>query len=231
VKNLATETARSTEEIGRQIAAIQGVTAEAVKAVAQIGGTIGEISEVATAIAAAMEEQSAATQEIARNVADSGAAVRDMARRVAEVSQDVARTGEVAAEVRAGSGEVDASIGELQSALVKVVRTSMREADRRLQRRYEVTEPCSVDRGGQRLPATLVDISAYGALIGGVSGFVAGDRGEIELPRRGGVRAGFVVRDVTMRGMHVTLAEATLGEPWWRAFEAMTGERPRQEAA
>jgi methyl-accepting chemotaxis protein/aerotaxis receptor len=124
VKGLATQTARSTEEITRQIGEIQAVTEAAVHAVGEIGQTIGEISEVSTAIAAAMEEQAAATQEIARNVSDSGAAVREVTSRVAEVSQDAGRVGEQAAGLRAGTGEVSGSVGALQETLVRVVRDS-----------------------------------------------------------------------------------------------------------
>jgi methyl-accepting chemotaxis protein/aerotaxis receptor len=130
VKGLATQTARSTEEITRQIGEIQTVTAAAVEAVDAIGRTIAEISEVATAIAAAMEEQSAATREIARNVTDSGAAVREVSARIAAVSDEAGRAGDQAAGMRAGSAAVDEGIGALQTALV---RASLAEADRRLE--------------------------------------------------------------------------------------------------
>ncbi len=67
VKSLANETAKATEEITQQIAAVQKVAGDAMNAIKGIGGTIAEVSEVATAIAAAIEEQGAATREISRN--------------------------------------------------------------------------------------------------------------------------------------------------------------------
>jgi methyl-accepting chemotaxis protein/aerotaxis receptor len=231
VKNLATETARRTEEISRQIAGIQGVTAEAVEAVGAIGSTISEISEVATAIAAAMEEQSAATQEIARNVADSGAAVRDMVQRINNVAGDVSRTGEVAAAVRAGSGEVDASVSELRNVLVKVVRTSLEEADRRMEERYPASEPCRVQAGGRQAEGKLLNVSLHGALVADVQGLGEGMRGSLELPRHPGLRLGFEVRQVTALGTHLRFDDASVNDAWRRALATISGQQYRTKAA
>ena len=82
VKNLATQTSRSTDEITRQIAEIQAVTDSAVSAVATIAEKIHEMDEVSTAIAAAVEEQSAATSEIARNVNETAQASREVSARI-----------------------------------------------------------------------------------------------------------------------------------------------------
>ena len=68
VKALAAQTAKATEEIASQIAAIRGATSEAVSAVRRGEHAIGQVSEVAAAIAAAVEEQSATTREIAASV-------------------------------------------------------------------------------------------------------------------------------------------------------------------
>jgi len=68
VKNLATQTAKATEEIGSQIGAMQAVTENAVSAIRNIAGTIDQISQISTAIASAVEQQGSATKEITRNV-------------------------------------------------------------------------------------------------------------------------------------------------------------------
>src|SRR6266851_196564 len=52
VKSLAGQTAKATEEISEQIAAVQKVAMEAIQAIKGIGGIIGEVNEVASAIAA-----------------------------------------------------------------------------------------------------------------------------------------------------------------------------------
>ena len=44
---LATQTAKATQEIGSQITAMQGATAQAVTALRSIGGTIERMNEIA----------------------------------------------------------------------------------------------------------------------------------------------------------------------------------------
>ncbi|TCZ60932.1 methyl-accepting chemotaxis protein [Roseicella aquatilis] len=68
VKQLAAQTAQATAEIGRQVAAIQGATREAVGAMHAMGEAIGSVDGIAAAIAAAVEEQGAATREISASV-------------------------------------------------------------------------------------------------------------------------------------------------------------------
>ncbi len=106
VKNLAAQTARATEEIGAQIAAMQGATGQAVEALRSIGGTIGRMSEIATAIAGAVEEQSAATQEIAHAVQQAAAGTAEMTGTITLVSEDVSRTGTEAEKVLRAASEL-----------------------------------------------------------------------------------------------------------------------------
>jgi methyl-accepting chemotaxis protein len=68
VKALAGQTARATEDIGTQIAAMRQATEDAVAAIRGIGTVIDELDGIAGSIAAAVEQQGAATQEIARSV-------------------------------------------------------------------------------------------------------------------------------------------------------------------
>ncbi len=115
VKNLAAQTARATEEIGAQIAAMQGATGQAVEALRSIGGTIGRMSEIATAIAGAVEEQSAATQEIAQAVQHAAAGTSEVTGTIALVSADVARTGAEAERVLATASELARQSDALKS--------------------------------------------------------------------------------------------------------------------
>ena len=68
VKELASQTAKATDDIRAQILGIQTETQEAVSAIQQIGSTIKDMNQITVGIASAMEEQNAATDEIARNV-------------------------------------------------------------------------------------------------------------------------------------------------------------------
>ena len=103
VKTLATQTARATQDIGAQIAAMQQATGQAVTALRSIGGTIQRMNEIATAIAAAVEEQGAATQEIARSVQQAAAGAAEVDGNMAAVSRAVDDTGERSQSVLAAA--------------------------------------------------------------------------------------------------------------------------------
>lgn len=68
VKNLASQTAKATDEISRRISEVQNITTRAATAIGEISKTILEVDEIAVSISSAVEEQTAATNEIARNV-------------------------------------------------------------------------------------------------------------------------------------------------------------------
>ncbi|WP_201155080.1 cache domain-containing protein [Rhodothalassium salexigens] len=70
VKALAGQTARATEEIRAQVAAMRAATGEAVTAIGSMHGTIADIDSEAQAITGATSEQDASTQEIARTMTE-----------------------------------------------------------------------------------------------------------------------------------------------------------------
>ncbi|MBT3810654.1 MAG: DUF3365 domain-containing protein [Rhodospirillaceae bacterium] len=117
VKSLATQTAKATEEIGAQIAAIQGETEEAVSAIREIGTSITEISETATAIASAVEEQGAATREIAENVQQAASGTQDVSSNIAEVSRGAQEAGSASQEVLTAAEELGVQSDELQATV------------------------------------------------------------------------------------------------------------------
>ena len=99
VKSLASQTAKATEEISAQVAAMQDATTEAVQAIQNIGGTIGAINEITTAIAAAVEEQGSATQEIARNVQETAQGTSALSNNIGIVTRAAGETGTAAGQV------------------------------------------------------------------------------------------------------------------------------------
>ena len=163
VKQLATQTARSTEEISRHIAEVRSATTASVAAVRKIEETIDEVNAIAGSIAAAVEEQSAATAEIARNVTETAAAANQMTERTTEVSTEAAMTGKEAAEVLNNTTALNDTVEGLQRALVRVVRTSTTEVDRRQGgRRRPCLVEASITLGGRSETASLHDISERG---------------------------------------------------------------------
>jgi methyl-accepting chemotaxis protein len=106
VKQLSTQTAKATNEIGDQIKAIQNATQESVSAIRHIGSSIREINGISTAIASAVEQQSAATSEISRNVQEAAKAVGDVNQNILSVAEGADQTGTAATQVLQAAGDV-----------------------------------------------------------------------------------------------------------------------------
>jgi methyl-accepting chemotaxis protein len=115
VKNLATQTARATEEITGQIGTIQQETNQTVTAIQTIGGTVVRLSEIAASLAAAIEEQSAATQEIARNVQQAAIGTEEVARNITGVNDAAAQAGDAAGQVLNAANALSQQSGALES--------------------------------------------------------------------------------------------------------------------
>ena len=86
VKELAKETARATEDIGRKIEAIQSDTSGAVSAISEISEVIDRISDIQSTIASAVEEQTATTNEITRSVTEAATGANGIAEDVTKVA-------------------------------------------------------------------------------------------------------------------------------------------------
>jgi methyl-accepting chemotaxis protein len=123
VKALASQTAKATDEIGTQIAAMQTATQDSVGAIKEIGGTIGRIAEIAATIAAAVEEQGAATQEISRNVHQAAQGTAQVATNITDVNQGASDTGAASAQVLASAQFLARESGQLQAEVEKFVQT------------------------------------------------------------------------------------------------------------
>jgi methyl-accepting chemotaxis protein len=119
VKGLASQTAKATEEIAGQVAAIQSATGDCVTAISGISDTIREISGIATTIAAAVEEQDSATREIARSVQQAATGTSEVSVNVTGASQSADQSRTLANNVAAASSQ----LGQQADALYKSVDT------------------------------------------------------------------------------------------------------------
>ena len=113
VKELASQTARATEEIGSQISQIQAATGLAVEAISDIVTTIGEVSQIATTIAAAVEQQGAATREIAHSVQQTAIGTQQVTVSIGTVSDAAVRAGASSTDVLGASEGVSRQASEL----------------------------------------------------------------------------------------------------------------------
>jgi methyl-accepting chemotaxis protein len=115
VKSLASQTAKATDEISAQVAAMQGATTEAVQAIEGIGGTIGAINEIATAIALAVEQQGSATQEIARNVQEAAQGTGKVSSNIVGVNHAAGKTGAAASQVLVSAEQLSSQAASLRA--------------------------------------------------------------------------------------------------------------------
>jgi methyl-accepting chemotaxis protein len=164
VKALAVQTARSTEEIGRQLDGLREAAGHAAKAGLRIVATIGEIEHMSQSIAAAVEQQGAATTSIVGNVVETSRAVRDAAERASAVSEDALEVGERSRSVLSATNGLDGAVDEWRTAIVRTVRTATPEAERRSDQRHDIGRPGRLVLPGRpRLDVRVENLSVGGA--------------------------------------------------------------------
>jgi methyl-accepting chemotaxis protein len=210
VKALASQTARSTQEIAKHIGQVRSATGASVAAVVRIEQTIGETRTIAGLIAAAVEEQGVATAEIARNMAETALAANAMTNRATEVSIEAEQTGRHAAEVRDNATGLNTAVVALRHAVIHVVRTSTAEMNRRHDVRYPESMTCQLSIGGRSSTAHVADLSERGASISDGPTVPVGTRGTLTMGSAD-LALPFIVRAVDGAALHVAfeLDEAT----------------------
>ncbi len=197
VKSLASQTARATQEIGQQIAEVQGETTRAVTAIGRIGQTVEGLEHIAAGVAAAMEQQSAATQEIARAVARSAEAAREVSGRVESLGHEAADAAERAERMRDSADAATGALDEVRGAMVRTVRECSEAVERRKSPRLAMDQPVRLEWQGRMLEAMLLDLSEGGAGLAPVPGLSVG--AQISLTLRGMSLPGRVVEAAAQR--------------------------------
>ncbi len=117
VKALAVQTAKATQVIAGQIAAVQSSTQSTVQAIASIAGRMQEIEQFTGAIATAAEEQHAATAEISSNVAAAASGTRSVVSDLQRVSTAIADMRNAADTVLTASAVVENAASQLRGSV------------------------------------------------------------------------------------------------------------------
>ncbi len=119
VKNLATQTARATEEIATQIQAVQSASDEAADVIERVRAIIQDMAGIAGTVAAAVEEQNAGVRQISQSVASasgrSGAGMKAMLSvesSVAEATRTVGAVRRTAEDLTQQAQALEARIGD-----------------------------------------------------------------------------------------------------------------------
>ena len=165
VRSLSDQTATATESIAALISAMQTSTSLAVAVVRDMTAKVQELATASRDIGAVVAQQSQATRDIATGAAQTSSAARNVATHINAVTIEAGLTGERAHEVDGLSGSASDSVEELRSSLVRVVRTSSADVERRRQERFRMRAPARVRVQGMNLSNTIVDLSTGGARI------------------------------------------------------------------
>ncbi|MEQ1885630.1 MAG: methyl-accepting chemotaxis protein [Bryobacteraceae bacterium] len=114
VKELATQTAKATEEIGQKIDAIQNDTKGALGAIEEIGDIINQINDISNSIASAVEEQTVTTNEISRSVTEAAKGVGEIATNISGVAEAAKNTTQGASDTQRASLDLSQMAANLQ---------------------------------------------------------------------------------------------------------------------
>ena len=124
VKGLANQTARSSNDIRDQVAAIQSTATSAVTAIKRISETINRMNGTTSSIAASIGQQTAVNAEIACRVQDTADGARVVAARTQDVTGEAERVGRLSSSVGAASTALRDQIKTLRNTLVRIVSDS-----------------------------------------------------------------------------------------------------------
>ncbi len=125
VKNLAKQTGKATEDIRKQVTAVQSETRSSVAAIRRTTSTIEQMRDVSAAIAAAVEEQGTATGEIARNTQEASQGTAEVAHTIDGVREAASESGQAADNMRTVAHDLTEQVHRLDpqvDAFVKQVR-------------------------------------------------------------------------------------------------------------
>jgi len=123
VKSLAVQTAKATEDIAGQIAAVQHSTDSAVEAIARIAERMGEIEHYTSAVVTSIHEQNAATGEISQNVSSAAGGARIVVSVLSEVVGAAVETRQSAQTVLDASQSVEKAAANLRGEVEAFLQT------------------------------------------------------------------------------------------------------------
>jgi methyl-accepting chemotaxis protein len=192
VKNLANQTAQSSEEISRLVSAIRGATGLAVASVGEMSGVLAEISQLSGTIAGSVEQQADASRGIARDVGHTAAVLHAVTSDMVALAGQAATASNGAMDLTSRTVVVSSLLGEMRDQIMATIRSVIQDADRRSTPRRQMQQPCRCHVGGVTYDALLHDLSATGARIEGVAA-PEGATGTLELD---GNRVAFTIVNI-----------------------------------
>ncbi|AXO15991.1 methyl-accepting chemotaxis protein [Thalassospira indica] len=127
VKNLASQTAKATQEISNQISEMQSRADVSINAVQTIREMVRQISDRASTVAVSAREQTIATNEISRNVQEAAHGTTQVSASISDVTQASNETGSMSTQVLSAANELGAQAKTLSQEVdqfIKRIRNS-----------------------------------------------------------------------------------------------------------
>jgi methyl-accepting chemotaxis protein len=114
VKDLASETAKATEQIDQKIQGIRKGTDGAAEIITEISGIIAQMHDISTTIASAVEEQTSTTKDISRNVSEAAVGESQVTETITSVAQAAKSTSAGAQSTQTAARKLSQMAIELQ---------------------------------------------------------------------------------------------------------------------
>lgn len=165
VKILASQTARSTEEINTLINDLGVAVSGGVNSIRSVISVIEQIEEAATATASAVEQQRAANAEIGQNAIASAQCADDVSVNVNTISERTQNLSGIAKDVGFRAIETLQVVSSLKQRLIVTLRQSA-AGDRRSSDRIPCELPITLTVDRKENAATMMDISTEGFMTG-----------------------------------------------------------------
>lgn len=117
VKELATQTAQATDEIGLHISAVQSASNKVGNSVVDIRSVISKTNELNNAMAAAVGQQDITTSDISRNVHVAAKRSQEASQIINDVSSNVGEVKVYASDVHAAAGDVSDNTSRIKTVV------------------------------------------------------------------------------------------------------------------
>jgi methyl-accepting chemotaxis protein len=174
VKNLASQTAKATEEVQNKVNAVGDSAIRVSSIVEGIIRAIEDIDGSSGAIAAAVTEQSASTAEISRNVQEASERTARVTDSIGAVQETTDFTRVAATQLLAAAGDVSLQAETLRKEVEGFLAAMGGAAERRLFERKDIEQSVTIRGKSDSKGGLLIDVGAGGAAIRVVHQWPAG---------------------------------------------------------
>lgn len=132
VKNLASETSRSTEEINRNVVEIKELTDNTVIAMQDMQREVEFVSDISLRILQSVKEQDVAAQDIVNNLHNAAQAAEQVSGNIQSVATEADKTQEISQNLVESSTEVHTNIHLLSEHVIDIVRKSTQQSSAKI---------------------------------------------------------------------------------------------------